>query len=111
MLSVVEIGFLVLEKPFSTIYPQQKVHQLVNHLFRAKTRAAIEVQLECARKLLTTVGGNFDVGKSKRGVNSYFRVEKNRNKKRICSPVKFALKDLVALHSRGGTDPKSSGNA
>ena len=50
-----------LEELFNVkIYPKEKVHQLVNTLFAAKTRAAIEVQLECVCKLLTTVGKNIN---------------------------------------------------
>ena len=71
---------------------------MVNTLFKAKTRDAIELQLECVCKLLATVGEKFDVGASKRRVDMYFqRVDKNKNKKKICSRVKFALRDLVEL--------------
>ena len=80
------------------IYPLDKVHEYVNTLFAAKSRAAIEIQLECVCKLLATVGEKFDVGASKRRVNVYFqRVDKNKDKIKLCSRVKFALRGLVEL--------------
>ena len=70
----------------------------MNTLFTAKTRDAIELQLECVCKLLAIVGEKFDVGASKRRVTWYFQlVERNKNKKMICPRVKFALRDLLEL--------------
>ena len=91
--------FIFLGELFNVrIYPKEKVHQLVNTLFKARTRTEIEVKLECVCKLLATVGEKFDVGASKRLVHIYFqRVNKNKGKKLLCSRVKYALRELVEL--------------
>ena len=71
---------------------------MVNTLLKAKTRAEIEIKLECVCKLLANVGEQLDVGASKRLVHFYFqRVNKNKGKKKLCSRVKYALRELVEL--------------